>query len=57
MKFRVNENSTVQITAKAGKTPPCMDYYIGICPAPCLLTKEALEEHRENIERLKKFLR
>jgi excinuclease ABC subunit C len=66
MKFRVNtntwhgnttENPTVLITAKAGKTPPCMDYYIGLCPAPCLLTQASLLEHQENVDRLKKFLR
>jgi excinuclease ABC subunit C len=51
------ENTQVIITSKAGKTPPCMDYYIGLCPAPCLLTAETLDEHSGNVDGLKKFLR
>ncbi len=50
-------NPGVKITAKAGKVPPCMDYYIGLCPAPCLLTKESIETHQNNVENLKRFLR
>lgn len=48
--------ANVRITNKAGRTPPCMDYYIGICPAPCLLKKETLDAHAENVARLEKFL-
>ncbi|MFZ3231933.1 MAG: UvrB/UvrC motif-containing protein [Patescibacteria group bacterium] len=33
-----------------------MDYYIGICPAPCLLKKETLDAHSENVAKLEKFL-
>lgn len=33
-----------------------MDYYIGICPAPCLLKQENLAEHAENVEKLSRFL-
>lgn len=54
---RASENAAnVRITNKAGRTPPCMDYYIGICPAPCLLKKETLEEHSNNVAKLEKFL-
>ncbi len=56
MKFDTQNGETI-ITAKAGRTPPCMDYYIGLCPAPCLLTKETLGAHKENVEAMKKFLR
>lgn len=34
-----------------------MDYYIGLCPAPCVLEKEKLTAHATNVESLKKFLR
>ncbi len=51
-----DEPTNVRITNKAGRTPPCMDYYIGICPAPCLLKKETLDEHSENVAKLEKFL-
>ncbi len=34
-----------------------MDYYIGLCPAPCLLQEKNLSEHTEHIESLKDFLR
>lgn len=33
-----------------------MDYYIGICPAPCLLKRETLDAHCENVAKLEKFL-
>ncbi len=56
MKFGTAEGRTI-ITAKAGKTPPCMDYYIGLCPAPCLLTDSSISEHAGSVESLKKFLR
>jgi excinuclease ABC subunit C len=32
-----------------------MDYYIGICPAPCLLTQTSLDTHTENIDRFRDF--
>ncbi len=50
------ENPEIIITDKAGKTIPCMDYYIGICPAPCLLKKENREIHSESISLLRDFL-
>ena len=46
----------ITITDKAGKTIPCMDYYIGLCPAPCLLEREWLAEHRTHIDWVRKFL-
>lgn len=56
MRFATEKGKTI-ITAKAGKVPPCLDYHIGLCPAPCLLTDKALNEHKENVERLKAFLK
>lgn len=56
MQFAERDGKTL-ITAKARKTPPCLDYHIGICPAPCLLTEKTLSQHRENVEKLKAFLR
>ena len=58
VKFEKNHQKTdeLMITDKAGKTIPCMDYYIGICPAPCLLHSYKIGQHSENIERVKLFL-
>ncbi len=58
VKFEKNRQKTDEliITDKAGKTIPCMDYYIGICPAPCLLHTEKVQGHSENMERVKSFL-
>ena len=44
------------ITDKAGKTIPCMDYYIGLCPAPCLLEAENISEHTRHIDLAREFL-
>ena len=33
-----------------------MDYYIGLCPAPCMLEGQKIDEHAENISRAKQFL-
>jgi excinuclease ABC subunit C len=49
-------NGKIVIADRAGRTPPCMDYYIGICPAPCLLNAENIKKHDENLERMKNFL-
>lgn len=46
----------ITITDKVWKTIPCMDYYIGLCPAPCLLEREWLDEHRTYIDRVRRFL-
>ena len=46
----------ITITDKAGRGVPCMDYYIGICPAPCLLKRENINEHNQNISHLQEFL-
>jgi excinuclease ABC subunit C len=46
----------ITITDKAWKTIPCMDYYIGLCPAPCLLEREWLDEQRTHIDRVRRFL-
>jgi excinuclease ABC subunit C len=55
MKFS-NRNQAIQITDKAGKTIPCMDYYIWLCPAPCLLKADNLDKHSQNIAQAEKFL-
>ena len=57
VKFSQNKvQNTLEITDKAGKTIPCMDYYIGICPAPCLLHSQKIALHNDNIDRVKGFL-
>lgn len=56
MKFS-SVGGTIHITDRAGRSVPCLDHYIGLCPAPCLLTQGTLAEHAENIQSLKSFLR
>lgn len=55
MRF-VKNTDKICITDMAGRGIPCLDYYIGICPAPCLLKPENLSKHSQNIENLQKFL-
>ncbi|MGP1582813.1 MAG: excinuclease ABC subunit UvrC [Candidatus Altimarinota bacterium] len=55
MKF-TDIGGKITITDKAGRGVPCMDYYIGICPAPCLLKRENINEHNQNISHLQEFL-
>ena len=58
MKFGTDDKTgNPIIISKSGKTPPCMDHYIGLCPAPCLLETSKIQEHQTNIEHMKKFLR
>jgi excinuclease ABC subunit C len=56
MKF-AREKDVIKITDKAGKTIPCMDYYIGLCPAPCLLESSKIAEHKKHIDGVRAFLR
>jgi excinuclease ABC subunit C len=51
-----SEEGGIEITDKAGKTLPCMDYYIWLCPAPCLLKKEAIQEHNDHLADVREFL-
>lgn len=39
-----------------GRSIPCIDYAIGLCPAPCLLEKEKIDAYTKNIASLKQFL-
>lgn len=48
--------SGISIADKAWKTIPCMDYYIGLCPAPCLLTSWAISQHEQHLASLSWFL-
>ncbi len=47
----------VIITDKAGRSIPCIDYYIGLCPAPCLLEPSKLAEHSNHIDDVRAFLK
>ncbi len=49
-------NDNIQVTDKAGLTLPCIDYYIGLCPAPCMLHSSKIGEHSTNITRVQGFL-
>ena len=33
-----------------------MDYYIGLCPAPCMLHSSKIQEHGDNMSRVQAFL-
>lgn len=33
-----------------------MDYYIGLCPAPCMLHNTKIDEHSQHIDQVKLFL-
>ena len=57
MKFAQNKQDNITIiTDKAGKTIPCMDYYIGICPAPCMLDEAKIAKYTQNMNQAKAFL-
>lgn len=59
VKFSKNKSlgdSHIEITDKAWKTIPCMDYYIWLCPAPCMLHSTKIQEHAENMSRVQAFL-
>ncbi len=49
-------NGNIELIDKAGKTIPCMDYYIWLCPAPCMLHTSKIDEHSEHIARVRLFL-
>ncbi len=51
-----NPKPEIQITDKAWKTLPCMDYYIWLCPAPCMLQSGKIAEHADNIDAVRSFL-
>lgn len=51
------EKMNLEITDKAGRTIPCIDYYIGICPAPCTLDREKVLIHEQNVASLRDFLK
>lgn len=53
---RVPWNGRIIVTDKAGRTLPCIDYYIWLCPAPCTLDPTKIQLHQENIERTRQFL-
>lgn len=46
----------IHITNTAGRSIPCLDYYIGLCPAPCTLESSKMAEHRKNVDALRQFL-
>jgi excinuclease ABC subunit C len=56
VKFSTSANDSVSIADKAWKTIPCMDYYIWLCPAPCLLESSKIDAHNENIQKVQTFL-
>lgn len=56
MKF-AEDAGKLRVTAKAGRSIPCLDYYIGLCPAPCTLEPDKLAAHADNVAMLRDFMR
>ena len=52
-----SQKELVRITDKAWKTIPCMDYYIWLCPAPCMLEKEKIDDHAAHLNSAREFLK
>ena len=58
MRFATNTHTKkLEVTYTAGRAIPCMDYYIWLCPWPCLLDPEKIDAHAENVLHMKEFLR
>lgn len=58
MRFGVDARTKkLEVTYTAGRAIPCMDYYIWLCPWPCLLDPEKIDAHSENVLHMKEFLR
>lgn len=57
IRFGYSIDNMIQITDKASMTLPCMDYYIWLCPAPCLLWKDQIEAHRAHLDQARRFLK
>ena len=55
-----NENTNdfnLKISNFAWKSTPCMDYYIWVCSAPCILRLKNILEYKKDISNLIKFLK
>jgi len=52
----IEKDGKISIGNKTGRSIPCLDYSIGLCPAPCLLTEEKIKIYQDNIASLKQFL-
>lgn len=52
----LEKDGKITIRNKAGRSIPCLDHSIGLCPAPCLLTPEKIKTYQDNIASLKQFL-
>jgi len=52
----IEKDGKISIGNKAGRSIPCLDFSIGLCPAPCLLTEEKIKIYQDNISSLKQFL-
>lgn len=52
----MEKDGKISIGNRAGRSIPCLDYSIGLCPAPCLLVEEKIKTYGDNIVSLKQFL-
>ncbi len=53
----VKKNNKLILSSKWGKTIPCLDFYIWLCSAPCILEQDNIKQYQKNIESLKDFLK
>lgn len=56
-KQKIGDIKEIVIADKAGRTIPCIDYYIGICPGPCILEADKILLHEQNVASLRNFLK
>lgn len=52
----IKEEGKLSLGSHAGRSIPCLDFFIGLCPAPCLLEQEKIEAYNKNITSLRQFL-
>ncbi|MDD2566093.1 MAG: excinuclease ABC subunit UvrC [Candidatus Gracilibacteria bacterium] len=55
--FKDIGDGKLAMTGLLGRNAPCLDYYIGLCPAPCILGEKEIEEYQKNISLLKLFMK
>ncbi len=58
IRFENDEKGMTKIRLKSWiRSIPCMDYYIGLCDAPCKEDVEAVKRYNDNIANLRSFLK
>ncbi|MDD4151255.1 MAG: excinuclease ABC subunit UvrC [Candidatus Gracilibacteria bacterium] len=50
------KDGNIIIKLKGNTKIPCLDYYIGLCSAPCLMNKKNIDDYLNSIREIKNFL-